>query len=44
MEEENKIEKIINHVKKTIDLCNTFCCYEDCEKCVRKYLEYKEKK
>jgi hypothetical protein len=37
---EQKIEKI----KKTTDLCNTFCCYENCYKCVEKYLKYKSDK
>lgn len=26
-------------IKETTDLCNTICCYEDCERCVEKYLK-----
>lgn len=33
-------ERCINYIKKTTDLCNTFCCYENCEECVEKFLKY----
>jgi hypothetical protein len=32
-----KIDKEqIDDIKNNTDICNTFCCYEDCEKCVEK--------
>jgi queuine/archaeosine tRNA-ribosyltransferase len=36
-------EKEIEEIKAQTDLCNTFCCYEDCEKCVQKYIDNKNK-
>jgi hypothetical protein len=31
-------QTIIDEVKSKTDLCDTFSCYEDCDKCVEKYL------
>lgn len=31
-------DKVIEEIKETTDLCDTICCYEDCERCVEKYL------
>lgn len=35
---ETEIEEKIEDIKKSTDLCNTFGCYEDCEKCVSRFL------
>jgi len=29
----------INKIKSETDICDTFCCYENCEQCVEKYLK-----
>ena len=33
-------QNLIDKIKKETKLCDTFCCYEDCERCVDKYLNY----
>lgn len=30
-------KEIIEKVKQETDICNAFCCYENCEQCVIKY-------
>lgn len=35
-----KIEDAIEKIKASTDLCDTFCCYENCKECVGKYIDY----
>jgi len=31
-------KETIDKIKVSTDICDTFCCYENCEQCVEKYL------
>jgi len=33
-------KEAIDKVKKETNICNTFCCYEECKQCVEKYLNH----
>lgn len=41
---ETAIFAIVKYIQSNTDLCDTFSCYEDCERCVEKYLNESDKK
>ena len=35
--------QLIDKIKSETEICDTFCCYENCKECVEKYLKSKSK-